>query len=270
MPYTRSTRAKIYYELHGQGETAMVLSAGMGGSGSFWAPQLPALTRKHTVILYDHVGTGRSISAAGTGPRSIPDMADDVITVMDDAGIAMAHFAGHAIGGIIGLELALRHPGRLHSLAVVNGWGRADGFLRRCFEVRKGILLQSGPQAYVRAQPLFLYPPQWISENGARLDEEEARILAHFPAPHVMRDRIDTFLAFDGLDRIRAIDLPVLLLAAKDDALVPAYLSGELAVALPRAELVEVPWGAHAFTAVDPALFNAAFLNFCRDVVPCL
>jgi aminoacrylate hydrolase len=261
MAFARGKDADIYYEVHGRG-TPIVLSAGMGGSGSFWAPQLDALASRHQVILYDHVGTGRSAA----GSRSIAGMADDIASVLDHAGVDAAHVVGHAIGGIVGIELALRHPKRLRSLAVVNGWGRADPFLRRCFEIRKQLLNQSGPQAYVRAQPLFLYPPQWISENIAHLDAEEEKILKHFPSIATMNQRIDMFLAFEGGRRLAEINVPTLLSSAKDDALVPAYLTRELATAIPDARVHEVDWGAHAFSVVTPKIFNDTLLDFCKEV----
>ncbi|WP_061026164.1 pyrimidine utilization protein D [Bradyrhizobium sp. CCH5-F6] len=261
MAFARGKDAEIYYEVHGHG-TPVLLSAGMGGSGSFWAPQLDALTERHQVILYDHVGTGRSARS----DRSIAGMADDIASVLDHANVDAAHVVGHAIGGIVGMELALRHPKRLRSLTIVNGWGRADPFLRRCFEIRKMLLNQSGPQAYVRAQPLFLYPPQWISENIAHLDAEEERILKHFPSVATMNQRIDMFLAFEGGRRLKEINVPTLLSSAKDDALVPAYLTRELAASIPGARVHEVGWGAHAFSVVTPNIFNDTLLDFCREV----
>lgn len=264
MPYANGDGAEIYYEIHGSG-TPIVLSAGMGGSGSFWMPQLAALAERHQVILYDQVGTGRS-AIGSSSARSIAGMADDIAAVMDHADVDAAHVVGHAIGGIVGLELAMQRPERLRSLVVVNGWGRADPFLKRCFEIRKQILNQSGPRAYVRAQPLFLYPPQWISSNIAQLDEEEARILAHFPPVTTMNQRIDMFLAFDGGARLAGIGVPTLLASARDDNLVPAYLTHQLADAIPGARVREVEWGAHAFTVVTPDVFNEMLLGFCEEI----
>jgi aminoacrylate hydrolase len=261
MPFASGDGADIYYEIHGQG-TPIVLSAGMGGSGSFWAPQLAALAERHQVILYDHVGTGRSAQ----GERTVAGMADDIACVMDHAKVDAAHLVGHAVGGIVGLELAARRPERLRSLVVVNGWGRADPFLRRCFEIRRQILNQSGPRAYVRAQPLFLYPPQWISENITQLEAEEERILAHFPPVATMNQRIDMFLSYDAGHKLAAIRVPTLLASAKDDCLVPSYLTHQLAAAIPRARVHEVDWGAHAFTVVTPAIFNGVVLDFCNEV----
>lgn len=265
MPYaTAAAGAEIYFERHGTG-TPILMSAGMGGSGAFWTPQIAGLSERHSVILYDHVGTARS-RAGDDGVRTIAGMADDMVCVMEHAGIDAAHVVGHAIGGIVALELAMHQPRRLRSLTVVNGWGRADPYLRRCFEVRREILNRSGPLAYVRAQPLFLFPPQWISENTAKLDADQAQILAHFPPADTINKRIENFLAFDPRERLAGITTPTLVTTAADDALVPAYLTCQLAAAIPGAQLREVAYGAHAFTAVTPEVFNAMLLDFIASV----
>jgi aminoacrylate hydrolase len=256
--------ASIYFETHGEG-APLIFSAGMGGGGGFWAPQIAELAKRYQVIIYDHVGTARS---RGDKPvaRDIPGMASDIVSVLDHLDLDKAHVVGHAIGGIVGLELAMTQPERLRSVTVVNGWGRADAFLRRCFEVRKEILAASGSKAYVRAQPLFLFPPQWIAENEAKLDADESHIIAHFPPSETMNARIEMFLAFDPGRRLKTITTPVLVTTAADDALVPAYLTRELAAAIPGATLREVGYGAHAFTAVTPDVFNAMLLEFLAGI----
>jgi aminoacrylate hydrolase len=261
---TAADGASIYYETHGSG-TPVILSAGMGGGGGFWAPQIAALAQQHQVIVYDHVGTARSRGDAPIA-RDIAGMAGDIASVLDHIGVDSAHVVGHAIGGIVGLELAMSQPKRLRSVTVVNGWGRADAFLRRCFEVRREILKASGPKAYVRAQPLFLFPPQWIAENVAKIEADEPHMVSHFPPAETMNARIDMFLAFDPGERLKTITTPVLVTTAADDALVPAYLTRELAAAIPGATLREVSYGAHAFTAVTPDVFNTMLLAFLAGV----
>ena len=161
--------AGLYVEEHGPADgPPVILSPGLGGSGAYWTPNLAALAERHRVILYDHRGTGRSDRALPSG-LDVEDMAADVLVLMDGLGLERVSLVGHAAGGIIGLSLALSHPGRLASLVVVNGFARPDPHFVRCMETRLALLEHSGVNAFVRAQPLFLYPARWISGNWAGL-----------------------------------------------------------------------------------------------------
>ena len=169
-------------------------------------------------------------------------------------------------GGLIGLELALRHPERVSSLVVVNGWAKADPFLERCFDVRKEILRASGPDAYIRAQPLFLFPPEWISQYSEQFDSDAVAMAAHFPDEEIVLARINAVQGFDARARLADVAVPTLVVSARDDHLVPAYLSAQLAAGIPGATLFEMPWGAHASTVTAAGDFNREVLAFCSGV----
>ncbi|HRD29460.1 MAG TPA: pyrimidine utilization protein D [Caulobacter sp.] len=255
----------LYYELHDAGpddpREVVVLSAGLGGSGAFWAPQMAALTARFRVLLYDHRGTARSARTLRAGHR-VSHMADDIVAVLDDLGLAKVHLVGHAAGGLAGLALALDHPDRLDRLVVVNGWAAPDPHVARVFATRLRLLNDSGPEAYVHAQPLFLYPADWISENHDRLALEEPHHVAGFPTPEVMLARIQALLDFDIDARLPEITAPVLVSASADDTLVPVSCSRRLAARLPHATLDIVPWGGHGFTVTAPDAFNASLVAF--------
>ena len=239
----------------------MLLSAGLGGSASFWAPQMEALQRRFRVLLYDHRGTGRSAREL-TVPHSVDAMAADMRIVMDAAKVRQAHIVGHAAGGLAGLSLALKSPKRVGKLVVVNGWSRPDPHIARCFEARVALLRKSGKRAYVRAQPIFLYPAAWISENTARLDAEEEHMVKGFPSVDVMLARIEALRAFDIDAKLPKIAAPVLVSASADDMLVPVTCSKRLAERLPNATLDITPWGGHGMSVTDPDVFNATLVEF--------
>ena len=249
--------AGLWYEWHGPADgEVLILSPGMGGSAGYWTPNLAALSERYRVLLYDHRGTGRSDRAL-PGDVSIRTMAEDVIGLMTELGIHNPHFLGHALGGLIGLELSVL--GSVMKLVIVNGWGELDPWFERCFEIRLELLHKSGPAAYVRAQPAFLYPADWISDNLAQLDAEAEHQLAHFPPIENVEKRVAAAKAFEiWLD----ITGDILAITALDDMLVPPSRSRALAEQLPLATLVEMKWGGHACNVTDPDTFNHLVLDF--------
>ncbi len=251
----------LHYEVHAgpPGAETVILSPGLGGSGGFWAPQMEALATRFEVVLYDHRGAGRSVRTL-SDPHSVDAMADDIAVVMDGLDLPSAHLVGHAAGGLAGLALARRSPERIERLVVVNGWSRPDPHIARCFEARIRLLNDGGPKAYVRAQPIFLYPADWISRNTPRLEAEEPHMVAGFPKREVMLARIWALLDFDIDDELPQIFTPVLVSASADDVLVPSQCSRRLAERLPNATLDIAPWGGHAFTVTAAETFNKTLL----------
>ncbi len=201
----------LYYEVHGgpaADRATVILSAGLGGSGAFWAPQMEALLSRFRVVLYDHRGTGRSVRTLPDRPYAVSAMGDDIVKVMDALGLERAHVVGHAAGGNAGLAMALDHADRIDRLVVVNGWSRPDPHIKRCFDTRLALLNNTGIAAYVHAQPLFLYPADWLSANHARLEAEEVHHIHGFPDPDVMRARIQALLDFDIDDALPSHHVP--------------------------------------------------------------
>ncbi|MEA3054133.1 MAG: aminoacrylate hydrolase [Sphingomonadales bacterium] len=255
----------LYFEEHGPAEgPPVILSAGLGGSGAYWRPNLAALARDHRVILYDHRGTGRSDRTLPAA-HMVEDMAEDVIVLMNGLGLPSAHLIGHAAGGLIGLTLALRAPERLSSLVVVNGWTRLDPHFARCFEARLALLRDTGPRAYLRAQPIFIYPATWSSEHRNELDAELDDQLAHFQGSENLEKRVAALQAFYLDDRLGEIATPLLALAAKDDMLVPWTCTPAYADRIPTASTRLMDWGGHACNVTDPDGFNRLVLEFLRS-----
>ncbi|HWU95960.1 MAG TPA: pyrimidine utilization protein D [Sphingomonas sp.] len=252
-----------YYELHGpeDGEV-VVLSPGLGGSASYWKPNLAALSAQYRVLLYDHIGTGRS----GHGlPEAvnIDSISYDIQILMEMLGIRRAHFVGHALGGLIGLQTAFQSD-FVEKLVIVNGWAELDPHTRRCFDVRLALLRDSGPAAFVRAQPLFLYPADWISRNDALLEVEAAHQLAHFPPIENIERRIGALFDW-SLWKDRANCASILVIGTEDDMLVPCEASRRLAAGLPQSGFRAVQWGGHACNVTDPETFNRIVLDFLRS-----
>lgn len=257
--------AGLYYEEHGRADgIPLILSAGLGGSGNYWSPNLDALARYHRVILYDHRGTGRSDRAL-PAHVTVAQMGEDLLALIEAIGVERAHVVGHAAGGVAALALALKAPERIARMVLVNAWSRGDPHFGRCFDTRLSLLRDSGPRAYIHALPIFLYPATWISANADLLDEEEEVHLAHFAGAEAYEKRIAALRAFDVDARLNSVNVPTLVLGSADDMLVPVTCSQRLAEGIPGATLATMAWGGHACNVTDPAPFNKLVLDFLRS-----
>lgn len=256
----------MYYKILGKENSAadtLVLSAGLGGCGSFWQPQLAMLAEHFRVIIYDQFGTGNSPGAIPAGYK-MEDMADELAQMLSEIGVNRCHLVGHALGGIIGLHLALRHPSLLQSLVVINGWVKLDSQTRRCFEVRQNLLLNSGVNAYVQAQPLFLYPADWLSEHAELLQQEQEHQVAHFQGMENLLFRLQALMTSDLTESLGQINTPTLAFSCKDDLLVPWPCSIDLASRIPHAEHLQMQYGGHAMSVTAANTFNPLLLDWLQ------
>jgi pimeloyl-ACP methyl ester carboxylesterase len=101
---------KIHYAIYGQGSPVIFLHGGLANT-DYWGNQVPAVAAHHTVILMDSRGHGRSTRDAR--PYGYDLMADDVVALMDVLKIPKADVVGWSDGGILGIDLAMRHKDRV-------------------------------------------------------------------------------------------------------------------------------------------------------------
>ena len=254
----------LYYEWAGNPDgEVLLLSAGLGGASTYWEPNLAAFGERYRLLLYDHRGTGRS-------DRTLPmvvtvdDLVNYILTVLDATRTERAHLLGHAAGGVAGLAAALKAPERVRKLIVVNGWAHPDPHFARCFDARLSLLRDSGPEAYLRAQPLFLYPASWISAHHRTLEAELPHQLAAFAGADAYEKRIAALRAFNITRNLGEIVTPTLVLASRDDMLVPYTMSEWLAASLPSGQIYLMEWGGHACNVTDADTFETLVLDFLR------
>lgn len=239
----------------------LVLASGLGGVAGFWQPQLAALTARYRVVLYDQRGTGRS-SDHLPDDYSMVMMAAELADALAQHNILRFSLVGHALGGLIGLQLALDFPTRIERIVVINGWLALHPHTRRCFEARQALLLNSGVTAFVRAQPLFLYPAEWMAQHQARMEQEDHHHVAHFQGEHNLMRRLHALMHADFSAQAERITQPVLIIASQDDLLVPWSCSAALAGALPAATEQRMAWGGHAMSVTDAENFNVLLLQW--------
>jgi aminoacrylate hydrolase len=259
MPFAKAPNAEIHYEFAGNGEPLMLV-AGLGGAASYWQPNLDAFAKNYRVLLHDHRGTGKSTPAEME--YTVELMAEDLLAVMDAAGLEKAHLVGHSTGGSIGQVLAAKAPERIASLVLYASWSEMDPQMQMCLETRRRILRTMGEAEYHRATPIFLYPPYYVRDRKSALDAEIEAAIKNSPSKTILDARVTGIMKFDGLQYLDKIKCPTMVLVAEDDILTPPYLSDQMAERLRSPTIVKLLRGGHAVSRVEPALFNKTVLNF--------
>jgi 3-oxoadipate enol-lactonase len=123
MQSLRSDDAEIFYEIRGTGPPVVLLHP-FPCHHEFWYPLAAALESRYRLILPDLRGHGES--EIGEGPALMRKHAEDIVRVLDAAGIGKAAFIGCSVGGYILFEFWRRFRDRVTSLALCDTRPQAD------------------------------------------------------------------------------------------------------------------------------------------------
>jgi aminoacrylate hydrolase len=244
----------IAYIDEGQGHPLLLLP-GLGGQSSFWRRSWSALGEHFRLISIDQRGCGDSSRCLID--YSIPQMATDVLAVLDALDVQTADIIGHSTGGVIALWLAAHHPRRVGRLVASSTWAGPDRYMEYCFRLRERVLESLGIAAYRQFVDLMLYPPSWYS---CHLEEIAARNDTTSVDAAILRRRMRAIMNFDLRPYLADIRHEVLVICPRDDRVTPLFLSEEIAAGVPRAQLCALETGGHAAPRI-------ATDEFCRPVL---
>jgi len=247
--------------LEGDGNPLMLI-AGLGGRAAFWSNQIPALAAQYQLVLHDHRGTGGSARDICT--YSIAQMAADAIAVLDHFGISKADFIGHSTGGAIAQYIALNYPERMGRMILSATWCGTNVYLSSLFYIRRSILEELGPEAYLTDGQLRGFPAPIMMEKADNIDADKAARLAQFPGVEIEQRRIDAILGHDLRSEMEKIQKETMVICAADDQITPLPLSEECATRIPGARLTVLPTGGHFAPQAVPELYTPAIEAFLR------
>lgn len=109
---------RVRYEVHGTGETTILLIPGWTLPARSWKAQIPYLSRHFRVIAYDPRGTGRSDRPEGTAAYALSEHTADAVAIMDVVGARAVIPMGKSRGAQTALTLAAELPDRVDAVIV--------------------------------------------------------------------------------------------------------------------------------------------------------
>ena len=243
MPAVRSGQAdvngiKIRYAVYGEGAPVILLHGGLANA-DYWGHQIKALAPSHLVVVMDSRGHGRS-TRDGSG-FGYDLMADDVVGLMDKLGLPKADIVGWSDGGIIGLDLALRHTTRVGKIfafaansvtsGVIDGVEKNPTFAAYIERAGKEYeALSATPKAYenfvAEISKMWAEQPNWSDAQ------------------------------------LRTIASLVWIVDGDHDEAIKREHTETIAATVPHAGLLILPNVSHFAFLQDPDLFNQALLRF--------
>ncbi|MEO6405547.1 MAG: alpha/beta hydrolase [Ferruginibacter sp.] len=229
--YAKIRGFNMYYETYGSGEPLLIIH-GNGGSINNFLFQIPYFSKNYKVIVADSRAQGKSSDVGDS--LSYEMMADDLNALLDVLHLDSCYVIGWSDGGINGLLLAIRHPGKVKKLAV------------------------TGANLWPDTSAVYPFINKWainINDSLARVAQtakvKHDRKLLHLLGyePHIR------------VEQLHSIACPTLVIGGDHDILLPRHTM-LIAESIPRSYLWILPNSGHATPLMYKDQFNAVVADF--------
>ncbi|NDZ78247.1 alpha/beta hydrolase [Streptomyces sp. SID10853] len=251
------------------GGPVVVLAHGFGCDQNMWRLVAPVLERDFTVVLFDHVGAGRSDLSAWSRDRysALDGYADDVLEICRELALGPVVFVGHSVAAMMGVLAAAREPEVFAGLVLLAPSpcfvdDPATGYRGGFSAADIGELLESLDANYLgwsgAMAPVIMGNPQRpelgeeLTNSFCRTDPDIARAFARV-----------TFLSDHRADLAR-VGVPTLVAQCSSDAIAPPEVGAFVHAQVPGSRLVTLNATGHCPQLAAPEETAAAIAAFAE------
>lgn len=232
----------------GRGERVLVLAHGFGCDQRIWRFVAADLARDHRIVLFDHVGSGRSDLCAWSPQRhgSLAGYQQDVIELLEGLGHTQVVFIGHSISGSIGALASIARPDLFEQLILlapnlcfINDGEYVGGFARQDVVDLLDLMEHNMVGWAEMLAPLVVKTEHWPE----RVAEMRDNLCGGDPV--IVRRFAEVVFTSDIRAQLPAVPVPAVILQCADDAVAPPEVGAYLQRQMPRARLVHMAATGH-------------------------
>ncbi|MFG1685310.1 alpha/beta fold hydrolase [Nonomuraea sp. NPDC049269] len=246
------------------GPTVM-LAHGFGCDQNLWRLVAPALARDFRVVLFDHVGAGRSDLSAWRPERyaTLDGYAEDILRICRELDLSDVVFVGHSVSAMMGVLAAIQEPQRFAKLVLlvpspcyIDDEGYRGGFSRADIDE----LLESLDSNYLgwsaAMAPVIMGNPdrpelsEELKNSFCRTDPLIARAFARV-----------TFLS-DHRAELAKVSVPTLVIECAEDVIAPREVGAFVHAQIEGSRLVTLPATGHCPQLSAPEVTIEAIASF--------
>lgn len=248
----------------------MLLIHGITTYSFIWDNLIQGLASSFGLIVPDMLGCGESDkSPDDLSPEAQARM---LVGLMDKLEIESAHVVTHDIGGAVGQIMAVRYPGRVRTLAMLNTVGYDYWPVQPIVTFRVPILRQLAMAAINRS--IF----KKIVERGVYYKERVTdQLMDEFFHPLESSEGRQGFLKLAGSlsnrqlmdikEEIHAIPMPVMIVRGDADPYLTSDISERLHANIRGSRLERIETAGHFIQIDEPDWVVGLILDFCREPV---
>ena len=251
--FVKTANGQLYHQTMGQGDPVIVIHGGPGMDQGYLLPGMAALAKKHQVVFYDQLGSGRSTATIiDESHITINSFVEDIETLRKALKFEKVTIVGHSWGGMLAMHYAVKYPKNIKKLVLMNTVASSGihDFLEEVekrtqpsaseFEKLKASqeFIDSDPQAIAQYYRLFF---QYYFHNPADLEKLNLQLEPKGAATGMKVAKILEESIFgkytDQHDDLQKLKIPALIIHGDSDVM-PMSAANSLAHSIRGSKLV--------------------------------
>ena len=233
----------------------LVLLHGWMGCKEGWVRQTPFFARDFVVLAPDQRGFGESSKP----PRgyAFEEYVRDLVSLLDVLDVKRAHLLGQSFGGMVAELSAISYPERTQSLVL---WAtRSEPVGALDVEATAEFIRREGMPAFAE-----MFSGRLADESEPEITEWNKQLVAQ-GQPHVAIETLREVYRVNLTTELHRIKAPTLILASKEDKVIPFEYAEKMHTNIPNSELYEYQ-GSHGAYLKNPDECNRVILNFLKGL----
>ena len=237
---------------------------GLAANTLAWIPQIQAFSADHKLVIFDNRDVGQSSMA--DGPYGVADFAADTLALADGLGLDSFHLVGVSMGGAIAQEVALAAPERIRTLTLAVTFAQGGAWGRKLSEVWGARRQKISREEHVDELMLLTLSREFFEDaEGVAYIRQMMLADPNPQPPEAFARQLQASSHHDARDRVGQLSMPVHVIAAEHDILVPAWESETLAELIPGSKLSVVEDSPHGVQLERAEDFNRLVLDFIAE-----
>lgn len=210
----------------GKGTEPLMFAHGFGCDQTMWRFITHAFEEDYKVILFDYVGSGRSLTEAYDPARysTLEGYARDVTEILTALDLEQVTFVGHSVSSIVGALAACKDPGRFSRMIMIGPSPRyindPPDYVGGFEEHEIHDLLELMEKNFT-GWASFLAPIVMKNPDRPQLTEELEEIFCSSD-PRITRRFAEVAFLSDHRADLSCVQCPTLILQCSDDSIAPA------------------------------------------------
>src|SRR4029453_2767081 len=258
--YVSVNDLQMYYEIHGTGQTLVLLHGAFSAIETSFGQLLPGLAEGRQVVAFELQAHGRTADI--DRPLTLEALADDVAAAIDQLGLGRADIFGYSTGAAVALQVVLRHPDVVRKLALASVTYTIAG-------VHPGLMEGLGEMT-----PEMMHGSPWHDEYVRIAPDPE-----DFPKLFAKKTAMDRQIKDLPAEAISSIKAPTLLIIGDSDLVRPEHavemfrllgggVFGDTPAGLPTSQLAVLPGPSHVTLVSRADLLIPMITSFLDAPMP--